>query len=143
MPTSPHVETHFTATETVRDIVIGMSDGLTVPFALAAGFSGAAASTSIVVTAGLALCPANNDYVGFSSQWLIIMVRRGTSNTLNSQTNAGCPGRWSWPIKHGDTSARRSRQLGRVWCGSAKPCVHVFTLAGRFRVRYDFLSHRP
>ena len=37
MPQTPHVERHFTASETVRDIVIGMSDGLTVPFALAAG----------------------------------------------------------------------------------------------------------
>jgi len=37
MPTTPHIEKHFTATETVRDVVIGMSDGLTVPFALAAG----------------------------------------------------------------------------------------------------------
>lgn len=55
MPATPHLEKHFTATETVRDIVIGMSDGLTVPFALAAGLSGAVAATSIVVTAGLAL----------------------------------------------------------------------------------------
>ena len=39
MPQTPHVEKHFTASETVRDIVIGMSDGLTVPFALAAGLS--------------------------------------------------------------------------------------------------------
>ncbi len=39
MPQTPHVEQHFTAGETVRDIVIGMSDGLTVPFALAAGLS--------------------------------------------------------------------------------------------------------
>jgi VIT1/CCC1 family predicted Fe2+/Mn2+ transporter len=54
MPTTPHIERHFTATETVRDIVIGMSDGLTVPFALAAGLSGAVQSTGIVVTAGLA-----------------------------------------------------------------------------------------
>jgi hypothetical protein len=37
MPSTPHVEQHFTATETVRDVVIGMADGLTVPFALAAG----------------------------------------------------------------------------------------------------------
>ncbi len=36
MPQTPHVETHFTASAVVRDIVIGMSDGLTVPFALAA-----------------------------------------------------------------------------------------------------------
>jgi len=49
-----HKEEHFTASETVRDVVIGMSDGLTVPFALAAGLSGAISATSIVVTAGMA-----------------------------------------------------------------------------------------
>ena len=54
MPQTSHVETHFTASETVRDIVIGMSDGLTVPFALAAGLSGAVASTGLIITAGLA-----------------------------------------------------------------------------------------
>jgi VIT1/CCC1 family predicted Fe2+/Mn2+ transporter len=54
MPTTPHVERHFTATATVRDAVIGMADGLTVPFALAAGLSGVSASPRIVVTAGLA-----------------------------------------------------------------------------------------
>ena len=47
-------EQHFTAPESVRDVVIGMSDGLTVPFALAAGLSGAIAQNSIVITAGLA-----------------------------------------------------------------------------------------
>jgi len=54
MPQTIHVEKHFTSSETVRDIVIGMSDGLTVPFALAAGLSGAVASTGLIVTAGLA-----------------------------------------------------------------------------------------
>ena len=54
MPQTPHVERHFTASESVRDVVIGMSDGLTVPFALAAGLSGAVDSAAIVVTAGLA-----------------------------------------------------------------------------------------
>src|SRR6185312_13629953 len=54
MPSTPHVEKHFMAGEKVRDVVIGMSDGLTVPFALAAGLSGAVASSKIVVTAGLA-----------------------------------------------------------------------------------------
>jgi hypothetical protein len=49
-----HVEKHFSGGDTVRDVVIGMADGLTVPFALAAGISGAIASTHIVVTAGLA-----------------------------------------------------------------------------------------
>lgn len=54
MPQTPHVEKHFTSSETVRDIVIGMSDGLTVPFALAAGLSGAVDATGIIITAGLA-----------------------------------------------------------------------------------------
>jgi len=54
MPATPHVERHFTATETVRDVVIGMADGLTVPFALAAGLAAAVSSTKVIVTAGLA-----------------------------------------------------------------------------------------
>ena len=54
MPQTAHIEHHFTSSETVRDVVIGMSDGLTVPFALAAGLSGAVTATSIVVTAGFA-----------------------------------------------------------------------------------------
>jgi vacuolar iron transporter family protein len=54
MSTIERTEKHFTASETVRDIVIGMPDGLTVPFALAAGLSGAIDSTNIIVTAGLA-----------------------------------------------------------------------------------------
>lgn len=49
-----HKENHFTAGEIVRDIIIGVSDGLTVPFALAAGLSGASASSSIILTAGIA-----------------------------------------------------------------------------------------
>jgi vacuolar iron transporter family protein len=53
MPATPHVEGHFSGSENVRDVVIGMADGLTVPFALAAGLS-AVASTQIIVTAGLA-----------------------------------------------------------------------------------------
>lgn len=54
MPQTLHTEKHFTAGEAVRDIVFGMSDGLTVPFALAAGLSGAVSSTAIIITAGLA-----------------------------------------------------------------------------------------
>ena len=54
MPQTPHVERHFTAGERVRDVVIGMSDGLTVPFALAAGLSAAVSSSRVIVTAGLA-----------------------------------------------------------------------------------------
>jgi len=59
-----HTEHHFTAGETVRDIVIGMSDGLTVPFALAAGLSGAVAASRLVVTAGLAEVAAGSIAMG-------------------------------------------------------------------------------
>jgi hypothetical protein len=52
MPTIVHTENHFTASLAVRDIVIGMSDGLTVPFALAAGLSGVVSATKLIVTAG-------------------------------------------------------------------------------------------
>src|SRR5579864_7747673 len=54
MPQTPHTEHHFTASESIRDIVIGMSDGLTVPFALTAGLSGAVNTSHVVVIAGLA-----------------------------------------------------------------------------------------
>jgi vacuolar iron transporter family protein len=64
MPLTPHVESHFTASEFVRDIVIGMADGLTVPFALAAGLSGADTTTRIIVVAGLAEIAAGSIAMG-------------------------------------------------------------------------------
>ena len=64
MPQTPHVEKHFRAGASVRDVVIGMSDGLTVPFALAAGLTGAVASTKIIVTAGMAEIAAGSIAMG-------------------------------------------------------------------------------
>lgn len=68
MPQTPHTERHFTASEVVRDIVIGMSDGLTVPFALAAGLTGGLHGTqnptAIIVTAGLAEIAAGSIAMG-------------------------------------------------------------------------------
>ena len=64
MPQTPHIERHFTASDTIRDIVIGMSDGLTVPFALAAGLSGAVDTTRLIVTAGLAEIAAGSIAMG-------------------------------------------------------------------------------
>ena len=64
MPTIPHVEKHFTAGDAVRDIVIGMSDGLTVPFALAAGLTGAISQTHLIVTAGFAEIAAGSIAMG-------------------------------------------------------------------------------
>jgi predicted membrane protein (TIGR00267 family) len=59
-----HHEHHVTSSETIRDIVIGMSDGLTVPFALAAGLSGAISSSGLVVTAGIAEIVAGSIAMG-------------------------------------------------------------------------------
>jgi VIT1/CCC1 family predicted Fe2+/Mn2+ transporter len=68
MPSTPHIESHFTASASVRDVVIGMADGLTVPFALAAGITGAIAdipaATSLVVTAGFAEIAAGSIAMG-------------------------------------------------------------------------------
>jgi len=64
MPLTPHVESHFTAGLFVRDVVIGMADGLTVPFALAAGLSGAVSSTRLIVVGGLAEIAAGSIAMG-------------------------------------------------------------------------------
>ncbi|MES2113222.1 MAG: VIT1/CCC1 transporter family protein [Bacteroidota bacterium] len=59
-----HHEQHVTSSDTIRDIVIGMADGLTVPFALAAGLSGAVSSSGLVVTAGVAEIVAGSIAMG-------------------------------------------------------------------------------
>lgn len=59
-----HTEEHFSSSALVTDIVIGMSDGLTVPFALAAGLSGAVSDTHLVVVAGLAEIVAGSIAMG-------------------------------------------------------------------------------
>jgi VIT1/CCC1 family predicted Fe2+/Mn2+ transporter len=76
MPTIPHVEKHFTASESVRDVVIGMADGLTVPFALAAGLSAAVSSSSVIVTAGLAEIAAGAIAMGLGGY----LAARGDAN---------------------------------------------------------------
>ncbi len=82
MPVTTHVEKHFTAGATVRDIVIGMSDGLTVPFALAAGLSGALASSGLIVTGGLAEVAA-----GAIAMWLggYLAAKSDRDNYLNEE----------------------------------------------------------
>jgi vacuolar iron transporter family protein len=64
MARTPHIEKHFTAGNFVRDVVIGMSDGLTVPFALAAGLSGAVQDTRLIVVGGLAEIAAGSIAMG-------------------------------------------------------------------------------
>src|SRR5215218_9526940 len=59
-----HKEEHLTSSAMISDIVIGMSDGLTVPFALAAGLSGAVSSTTLIVIAGIAEIAAGSIAMG-------------------------------------------------------------------------------
>ena len=81
MPQTPHVERHFTAGEVVRDVVIGMSDGLTVPFALAAGLSGAVDNSHIVVVAGLAEIAAGSIAMGLGGY----LAARGDAEHYESE----------------------------------------------------------
>ncbi len=76
-----HAEHHFESTETVRDLVIGLSDGLTVPFALAAGLSGAVANAHLVVLAGLAEIAAGSIAMGLGGY----LAARGDSEHYASE----------------------------------------------------------
>ena len=60
----PHAETHLKSSDLLKDVVIGMSDGLTVPFALAAGLSGAIGSSTIIIIAGIAEIAAGSIAMG-------------------------------------------------------------------------------
>ena len=59
-----HIEKHFQSSLVVRDVVIGMADGLTVPFALAAGLSGAVDASHVIIIAGLAEVAAGSIAMG-------------------------------------------------------------------------------
>lgn len=76
-----HGEHHFTSSDFIKDIVLGMSDGLTVPFALAAGISGAVSSTGLVVTAGLAEIVAGSISMGLGGY----LAARGENEHYDSE----------------------------------------------------------
>ena len=78
---APHVEGHFQSGDVVRDVVIGLSDGLTVPFALAAGLSGVVASAHIVVLAGLAEIAAGSIAMGLGGY----LAARGDAEHYTSE----------------------------------------------------------
>lgn len=86
MPTTPHIEKHFTSSETVRDVVIGMADGLTVPFALAAGLSAAVSNTDVIVTAGLAEIVAGAIAMGLGGY---LAARTDTEHYASEETREG------------------------------------------------------
>ena len=81
MPMTPHTERHFTAGDAVRDVVIGMSDGLTVPFALAAGLTGAISQSHFIVTAGFAEIAAGSIAMGLGGY----LAARGDAQHYTSE----------------------------------------------------------
>src|ERR1039457_2463004 len=81
MPLTPHIEKHFTAGDAVRDVVIGMSDGLTVPFALAAGLTGAISQTHVIVTAGFSEIAAGSIAMGLGGY----LAARGDAEHYKSE----------------------------------------------------------
>ena len=83
MNPAPHVEQHFTAGEAVRDIVIGMADGLTVPFALAAGLTGAVSDGHLIITAGVAEVAAGSIAMGLGG----FLAARGDAEHFVSERN--------------------------------------------------------
>jgi VIT1/CCC1 family predicted Fe2+/Mn2+ transporter len=111
MPSTPHVEHHFTAGQSVRDVVIGMSDGLTVPFALAAGLSGAVASTGIIVTAGLAEIAAG-------------AIAMGLGGYLAAKTDQE---------HYASERAREFREIQQIPDAEAKECEDIFASYGLTR----------
>jgi len=78
---APHHEIHFNSSDTVRDIVIGLADGLTVPFALAAGLAGAVSASHLVVIAGLAEIAAGSISMGLGGY----LASRGDSEHFASE----------------------------------------------------------
>lgn len=108
MPMTPHVERHFTAGDTVRDIVIGMSDGLTVPFALPAGLSGAVNSTHVVITAGLAEVAAGSIAMGLGG----FLAARGDAEHYASER------------------AREEREITEIPNAEVAEVTNVFTTYG-------------
>ena len=87
VPATPHVEKHFTSIETVRDIVTGMADGLTIPFALAAGLATAVASTKVIVTTDLADIVAGAIAIGLGGY---LAARTGAERYVAERARENC-----------------------------------------------------
>lgn len=81
IPRHHHIEAHFQAPDMIRDVVIGMADGLTVPFALAAGLTGAVDASRVIVVAGLAEIAAGSIAMGLGGY----MAARGDAEHYASE----------------------------------------------------------
>ena len=124
MPQTQHIEKHFQASEVVRDIVIGMSDGLTVPFALAAGLSGAVAASRLVVTAGLAEIAAGSIAMGLGGY----LAARSDSEHYTSEQE-----REQWEVI--EKSEEEEAEVARVFLAYGLQREEIAPILAAFRQR--------
>jgi len=117
MPTTPHIEKHFTAGDAVRDVVIGMSDGLTVPFALAAGLTGAISQTHLIVTAGFAEIAAGSIAMGLGGY---LAARGDVEHYAHEQVREE-----QEIVTMPEAEAREVREIFQTYGLSAEECATV------------------
>lgn len=142
MPTTPHVETHFTAGDAVRDVVIGMSDGLTVPFALAAGLTGAISQTHLIVTAGLAEIAAGSIAMGLGGY---LAARSDAEHYAHEQAREERE-----VVEIPEAEAQEVRDIFQTYGLSAEECAAVVASLRRrprdwvaFMMRFELGLERP
>ncbi|MBI1175737.1 MAG: iron transporter [Sideroxydans sp.] len=142
MPQAPHVERHFRASDTIRDIVIGMSDGLTVPFALAAGLSGAVTSNRLITTAGIAEIAAGAVAMGLGGY----LAARGDAEHYASELR-----RERYEVRHmPEDEAAEIVEVFQDYGVSAEQCAPVITALRsdhdawvRFMMRFELGLEQP
>ena len=137
-----HIESHFAGSEIIRDIVIGMSDGLTVPFALAAGLSGAVEGTRIVVVAGLAEIAAGSIAMGLGGY----LAARGDAEHYQNELDR----EWREIEELPEEEAREVRELLEGYGLSAEESGPVVEAMRRrpkdwveFMMRFELGLERP
>jgi VIT1/CCC1 family predicted Fe2+/Mn2+ transporter len=138
----PHVEEHFTASDTVRDIVIGMSDGLTVPFALAAGLTGAISQTRLIVTAGFAEIAAGSIAMGLGGY---LAARGDAEHYANELTREEAE-----IVEKPEAEAQEVRDVFKSYGLSAEECTTVVESLRRrpkdwvtFMMRFELGLEQP
>jgi vacuolar iron transporter family protein len=137
-----HVEQHFTASDIVRDIVIGMSDGLTVPFALAAGLTGAISQTRLIVTAGFAEIAAGSIAMGLGGY---LAARGDAEHYANELTREEIE-----VVEKPEAEAQEVRDVFKSYGLTAEECSTVVESLRRrpkdwvsFMMRFELGLERP
>jgi len=142
MPQTQHIERHFRASQTIRDIVIGMADGLTVPFALAAGLSGAVASNHLITTAGIAEIAAGSVAMGLGGY----LAARGDAEHYDTEMQR----EWQEVQTIPDEEAQEIVDVFKEYGVSAEQCAPVVAALRkdrdawvRFMMRFELGLEHP